>query len=460
MGTVYLAERDDGQYQQRVALKLVRGPARPDGSLRFTAESHILARLSHPNIARLIDAGHTPEGSAYLVMEYVDGSPVTEYADAHRLTVDDRLRLFRVVCEATQHAHQALVVHRDLKPSNILVSGAGEVKLLDFGIAKLLEPDHPLADPTRPGLRALTPAYAAPEQLRGEPVSAAADVFVLGAVLYELLTGQRPGGQDAATSGPRDVPITAPPSVVVRRQMTAVEAGARTAPALAAARQTSPARLIRRLAGDVDCVVLKALQPEPERRYGSAGQLADDLRRLLDGRPVLAQPDTRGYRLRRFVGRHRVGVAMAAAVATLVVTFAIVAALQARAVAIERDRARVEAARAERVAVLITDLFKLAEPAAGRGSSIAARELLDRGSHRVAVELADDPKTQAALFNALARVYGNLGLHDAAIEVLERALGRQRAEARRHARARRDPAPARRASRVEERSCHRRASLS
>ena len=425
MGTVYLAERDDGQYEQRVALKLVRGPAR-DGPLRFTAESHILARLSHPNIARLIDAGHTPEGSAYLVMEFVDGSSITAYADAHRLTVDDRLRLFRVVCEATQHAHQALIVHRDLKPSNILVSRAGEVKLLDFGIAKLLEPDHPLADPTRSGLRALTPAYAAPEQLRGEPVSTATDVFVLGAVLYELLIGQRPGGPDAAMSAPRDAPITAPPSVVVRRQMAAVQAAARTPSALAAERQTSPARLIRRLSGDVDCVVLKALQQEPERRYGSAGQLADDLQRLLDGRPVLAQPDTRGYRLRRFVGRHRVGVAMMSAVAALVVAFAIVAALQARAVAIERDRARVEAARAERVVLLVTDLFKLAEPAAGRGSTIAARELLDRGSQRIAVELADDPETQAALFNALARVYGNLGLHDAAIEVLGRALGRER----------------------------------
>ena len=427
MGTVYLAERDDGQYQQRVALKLVRGPAR-DGPLRFTAESHILARLSHPSIARLIDAGHTPEGSAYLVMEYVDGSPITAHADAHRLTVDDRLRLFAVVCDATQHAHQALVVHRDLKPSNILVSRAGEVKLLDFGIAKLLEPDHPLADPTRSGLRALTPAYAAPEQLRGEPVSAATDVFVLGAVLFELLTGQRPGGPDAAMSASRDVPLTAPPSVVVRRQLAMVHGGAGTPSALAATRQTSPARLVRRLSGDVDCVVLKAMQPEPERRYGSAGQLADDLRRLLDGRPVLAQPDTRGYRLRRFVGRHRFGVAMVAALATLVVAFAIVAALQARAVAIERDRARVEAARAGRVAVLVTGLFKLAEPAAGRGSTIAARELLDRGSQRIAVELGDDPETQAALFNALARVYGNLGLHDDAIQVLERALGRGRAE--------------------------------
>ena len=175
-------------------------------------------------------------------------------------------------------------------------------------------------------------------------------------------------------------------------------------------------------------MVLKALQPQPERRYGSAGQLADDLQRLLDGRPVLAQPDTRGYRLRRFVGRHRVGVAMVAAIATLVVAFAIVAALQARAVAIERDRARVEAARAERVALLVTDLFKLAEPAAGRGSTIAARELLDQGTHRIAIELGDDPEMQAALFNAIARVYGNLGLHDDAIEVLEQALRREHAD--------------------------------
>src|SRR6478735_5729 len=177
--------------------------------------------------------------------------------------------------------------------------------------------------------------------------------------------------------------------------MATVQAGPGTSTALAASRQTSPARLVRRLSGDVDCVVLKALQTEPERRYGSAGQLADDLQRLLDGRPVLAQPDTRGYRLRRFVGRHRVGVAMISALAIVVVAFAIVAALQARAVAIERDRARLAAARAERVALLVTDLFKLAEPAAGRGSTIAARELLDQGSHRIAVELADDPATQA-----------------------------------------------------------------
>jgi serine/threonine-protein kinase len=427
MGTVYLAQRDDGQYAQRVALKLVRSAGHARGVGRFAAEAAILARLSHANIARLIDAGHTPEGSAYFVMEYVDGTPVTAHADAHRLTVDERLRLFRVICDATEHAHHALVVHRDLKPANILVSRAGQVKLLDFGIAKLLEPDQPTADQTAPGLRALTPAYAAPEQIRGEPVTTAADVYVLGAVLYELLTGERAArsepGAGPSIDGMRGPPA---PSVTVGRRAAQGPAGAAAASVLAAARRTSPARLARRLAGDIDRVVLKALQPAPDRRYGSAGQLGEDVQRLLDGRPVAARPDTRAYRLRRFVGRHRLATAMTAALAASLVSFAAVAGLQARAIAIERDRARLEAHRAERVAVLVTDLFKLAEPGPGRGATMSARELLDRGAHRIAVELQGDPETQVALFNAIARVYGNLGLHDAAIAVLDRAVARAR----------------------------------
>jgi serine/threonine protein kinase len=425
MGTVYLAERVDGRYEQRAALKLIRGSVgQPATSTRFKAETHILARLSHPNIARLLDAGLTPEGSAYLVVEYVDGSPVTSYCEAHRLTVEERLRLFRVVCGATQHAHQSLVVHRDLKPSNIFVSGAGEVKLLDFGIAKLLEPDHPLATQTAPELRALTPAYAAPEQLRGEPVTTAADVYVLGAVLYELLTGQRPTGNGTDPGAARDQHQMPPaPSAALRQRSTAKGASAPGGLSdIAALRRTTPRRLARRLEGDIDRVVLKALQFEPERRYGSAGQLADDIDRLLDGRPVIAQPDTLAYRARRFIGRHRVGMVMAAVLCALVVAFAVVAALQARSVAIERDRARLEAGRADRVSVLVTDLFKLAEPAAGRGDTITARELLDHASRRIALELQGDAQTQAALLNALARVYGNLGLHDAAIGVLHRAL--------------------------------------
>ena len=311
MGTVYRAERADGQYQQQVALKIVQPLTPQRAGLRFKAEAHILARLSHPNIARLLDGGLTPEGSAYLVMEHVDGCPITEYCDHHRLTVDERLRLFLSVAHATQHAHQALIVHRDLKPSNIFVSRTGDVKLLDFGIAKLLA-GQPHADDTAPELRALTPAYAAPEQLRGEPVTTAADVYVLGVVLYELLTGSRPtvGEPERRLGG--DDPI-APPSASIRRQLNTRTAESVAAlGAVADARRTTPARLARRLDGDIDRVVLKALQPEHDRRYGAAGMLADDIERLLTGRPVAAQPDSLAYRIRRFAGRHRASVAMTA----------------------------------------------------------------------------------------------------------------------------------------------------
>jgi serine/threonine-protein kinase len=428
MGTVYLAERADGQYEQRVALKVIRGCAHEPGAVgRFGAEAHILARLSHPHIARMIDAGFTPEGSAYLVMEHVDGSPVTTYCDAHRLPIDDRLRLFGMVARATQHAHQSLVVHRDLKPSNIFVSHTGDVKLLDFGIAKLLEPDHPLAGETTHGMRALTPAYAAPEQLRGEAVTTAADVFVLGAVLYELLAGQRPALASSNDGAGLDR-LTAPvaPSQSIRR-LIGKEAGDRAKAAdIAHARHTTPVRLARRLAGDIDRVVVKALQPDPERRYGSAGQLADEIDRILDGRPVFAQPDTLAYRARRFAGRHRVAVAMTAALAAIVLSFAVIAGLQARALAVERDRARLEANRASRVAVLAADLFKLAEPGATAGQTISARALLEQGRARIASELAGDPAMQAALFNVVGRVYSNLSLHNTAIEIFQQALALER----------------------------------
>jgi serine/threonine-protein kinase len=430
MGTVYLAERGDGRYEQRVALKLVRGAAQqPGAAARFRAETHILARLSHPNIARLLDAGFTPEGSAYLVMEYVEGSPITTCCDTRRLTIDARLRLFRTVARATQHAHQSLVVHRDLKPLNIFVSAAGEVKLLDFGIAKLLEPDHPLAGETTQGMRALTPAYAAPEQLRGEPVTTAADVFVLGAVLYELLTGQRPGGSGSAGLSADEPSVPLAPSQLIRRGQAAKDAASQAAAReVAEARATTPARLARRLQGDLDRVVLKALQPEADRRYGSAEQLADDIDRVLDGRPVLAQPDTLAYRARRFVGRHRVGVSMTAALCAVALSFAVVAGRQARAVAVERDRARLEANRAARVAELLAELFRLAEPGASAGQNITARALLDEGRTRIASELAGDPAMQAALFNVVGRLYSNLSLHDTAIEIFQQALTLERKE--------------------------------
>ncbi len=426
MGLVYLAERADGQFEQQVALKVVRALSPGDSPSRFHAERHILARLSHPNIARLLDAGLTPEGSAYLVMEYVDGSPITTYCDDHRLTIVERLRLFRAVANATQHAHQSLVVHRDLKPSNIFVSRRGEVKLLDFGIAKLLEPDQDSADATARELRVLTPGYAAPEQLRGDAVTTAADVYVLGVVLYELLTGQRPVDVSSAPDAAVSVTTALPPSQAIRRlSSSSSEADRRALARISAARRTNGPRLARVLSGDIDRVVLKALRDEPERRYASAGQLSEEIDRLLEGRPVVAQPDTLAYRTRRFIGRHRVGVGMAAALFVLSAAFAVVAGLQASAVAAERDRAQLEARRAERVSLLAADLFKLAEPAAGRGDTITARELLDRASARIESELPD-AQTQAALFNVLGRVYGNLGLHDKAIDVLSRGLDLQR----------------------------------
>ena len=326
-----------------------------------------------------------------------------------------------MVCDATQHAHQALVVHRDLKPSNIFVSRAGEVKLLDFGIAKLLEPDHPLAD-RPPELRALTPAYAAPEQIRGEPVTTAADVYVLGAVLYELLTGHGRAGRAGRRS--RDAPI--PARRASRSARWPAQAAAGTPSTLAAARRR------RRPAGPSPGGRHRPRRPQGAparagRRYGSAGQLADDVQRLLDGRPVMAQPDTRGYRMRRFVGRHRVATPWLAVVRPR----RVVCGRGRMAGAGDRGRARSRPSRggrAERVSLLVTDLFKLAEPAAGRGAR-SARASSSTAGTRDRGGAAGDPETQAALFNAIARVYGNLGLHDAAIGVLQRALDREHAVA-------------------------------
>ncbi len=416
MGTVYLAERADGQYSQRVALKLVPGPMPGVASGRFAIERAALARLAHPNIAHLIDAGQTPEGSPYIVMELVDGAPITTACDARAASVDERLRLFHDVCVATQHAHQALVVHRDLKPSNIFVTRGGAVKLLDFGIAKLLEPE-PDAGATDTGWHALTPAYAAPEQLRGQAITTATDVYVLGAVLYELLAGVRPA-REASTH-----PLTAAPSAGV----AALDQGHQQI--VAAARGTTPIRLRRELTGDLDRIVLKAMETDPARRYGSAGQLADDLARWRDGRPVLARPDSFGYRARRFLARHRWASLTAAAFVLALAAFAVTTWRQGVAVAAEKARAERQTARAERVSRLLADLFTLAGPAPGRGEQVSSRELLDHGAARIAAELAGDPATQAQLFTIVGRVYGNLSLHARGVDVLVLALGIERQQA-------------------------------
>jgi serine/threonine-protein kinase len=407
MGAVYLAERADAVFQKRVALKLVKRGMDTDEVLRrFRYERQILAGLEHPNVARLYDGGAADDGRPFLVMEYVDGRPITTACDAGRLGVEERLRLFAAVCEGVRFAHRALVVHRDLKPSNILVGADGVPKLLDFGIAKLLDAgEGGEAAPTRTELRLLTPEYAAPEQRRGEPVTTATDVYALGLVLYELLAGRRP---------PREKPPLRPSAAV------AADADATR---VAEARATTPDRLRRRLRGDLDVIVLRALAADPERRYADAGQLLADVRRHLEGRAVLARGDSAGYRAATFLRRNRVLAGAGALVFASLVGGLGAALWQAQRATAERDQALRERARAEEVSAFALGLFEAADPlGAEGGDTLRVRSLVDRGAGRVRTELAGQPRLQARMLAMLGRVYASLGLYEPAQESLREAL--------------------------------------
>jgi len=338
MGTVYLAERADDEYDKQVAIKLLRGATNPELFARFRAERQILATLEHPNIARLLDGGTTDDGTPYVVMEQVDGEPIDVYCEKNQLGTDERLRLFCQVCSAVQHAHRSLIVHRDIKPTNILVDRSGVPKLLDFGIAKLLDPSVSQGRPeTLTGSRLLTPEYASPEQIRGQPITTAADVYALGVLLYELLTGTRPYQVDT-----RD-PLSLARAVCEQEPIAPSLALAAESDDELDVRDQEKLRLSRQLAGDLDNVVLMALRKEPSQRYGSAEELADDLRRHLDQLPILARPSTWRYRIGKFASRNRWGVAAAMATALVLATAAVFsvgqmrAAVQASAVA-ERER--------------------------------------------------------------------------------------------------------------------------
>jgi serine/threonine-protein kinase len=382
MSSVYEAVRDDAQYEQRVALKLVRAGMATESVLeRLRNERQILAKLDHPNIAALHDGGTTDDGLPYFVMEYVDGVPLLSHCSQDDLPLSRRLALFCTICEAVEHAHRHLVVHRDLKPSNILVTREGTPKLLDFGIARILDDRERSAEVTAGVLRFFTPGYASPEQIRGERVTTASDVYSLGVVLYELLTGERPG-----RSGPGDDP--APPS-------------------------SHNATWQRRLRGDLDDITLKALRPEPEERYGSALDLARDVHRHLEAQPVAARSGTLGYRATKFVRRHRVGVAATLAV---LATAVVAGALLVRQVAVTRD----ERDKAQAVSAMLVDLFEVADPATAHGDSVTVVDLLDHGTERVE-SLADQPELQAMLLSTLGELYEKAGQLDRAGEAFERS---------------------------------------
>ncbi|GAB5518793.1 MAG: hypothetical protein RhofKO_10440 [Rhodothermales bacterium] len=423
MGTVFLAERADGTFEQQVALKVVRHIASAELRRRFEYERQVLAKLQHPNIARLVDGGTTPEGLPWFAMEYIDGQPLDLYCDEHALSIDDRLLLFETVCETVQYAHQHLVIHRDLKPGNILVTSDGRVKLLDFGIAKLLAEDDqaPLMTMTRTGMHLMTPAYASPEQIAGTTVTTTADVYALGVLLYELLTGQRPfdlAGQ--ARRAMEELILHAEP----KRPSTVIGETTGTADATtrATTRSTAPQRLRQRLAGDLDTICLKALRKEPERRYPSAEQLGADLRAHLAGMPVSAREPTWQYRMGKFARRNRAALSTVAAVLLLVTS--LIGFYTAR-LANERDRATLEADKATQIKDFVVDLFDAADP--DRPEPATARDLLDEGTARIETELTDQPEVRAEMMTVMGELNHKLGDYDQAQTLLEDALSTRRA---------------------------------
>lgn len=391
MSEVFLAERDDAQYHQRVALKIVRrGFEHDDIVRRFRVERQVLARLVHPNIARLLDGGVTTDGLPYLVMEHVQGLPITRYCDEAELGVRARLRLFETVCRAVHFAHQNLIVHRDLKPANILVTDDGSVRLLDFGIAKLLAPEQLEVTvlETRATLRILTLEYASPEQIRGAPITTASDVYSLGVLLFELLAGAGPF--DDVSGGDR----------ALERAVLEREAPPPSEKAKPEVRGS--------LVGDLDNIVALSLRKEPSQRYRSADELGDDLRRYLEGLPVNARATTLIYRTGKFVRRHRLAVAASVAGVLLLAGFSIITALQARTVRQERDAARAERDKAQAVSRFLYQLFDAnAFNSSGNLDTMTVRELLDASEGRVRGDLVDQPAVQATLFDLLGFAQAN-----------------------------------------------------
>ncbi|MEJ7758020.1 MAG: serine/threonine-protein kinase [Gemmatimonadaceae bacterium] len=422
MGAVYEAARDDDQYKKRVAVKFLhRHAAGAQALARFRAERQILANLNHPNIAALVDGGVTADGQPYIIMEYVDGQPITRWCDEQRLSVRQRLELYLQVCAAVQSAHRSLVVHRDLKPGNILVTGEGRVKLLDFGIARLLatDSDPDQLPPTLSGSRSFTPDYAAPEQMSGLSVDTRADVYALGVVLFELLAGHRPFDlrDKTLSEAERIVRETEPP-----RASASID-GARAA--ILGDGSTSRARA--NVEGDLDAVVSMALRKEPERRYGSTDLLARDIQQHLDGLPVSARPDGMGYRMRKLVRRRRIETAASLiAIVSLVIGVAAATAQARRAEAQSRRaetqsrRAEAESRRATQVTAFITTMLGSADPASlGRG--VTVREVLDSAAAR-ADTLARDPSLESEIRTVIGSTYMALGEFAAGEAQFRRAL--------------------------------------
>jgi non-specific serine/threonine protein kinase/serine/threonine-protein kinase len=444
MGTVFLAVRADDQYRKQVAIKLVNRGMDTDLILRrFMMERQILANLEHPNIARLLEGGSTLDGLPYFVMEFIEGQPITEYCDARRLTTTERLELFQQVCSALQYAHQNLVVHRDIKPSNILVTPEGVPKLLDFGIAKLLSPgwDAETVEATASMVRLMTPEYASPEQLGGRSITTASDVYSLGIILYQLLSGHHP--HRLATRQPEGVaqvilqeePLK-PSAAITRTEETrstqSNEHSAITPESVGNTREGTVDKLRRRLAGDLDNIVLKALRKEPQRRYASVQEFSEDIRRHLEGLPVAASPDTLGYRARKFVQRNKAGALAAAAIVVTLLTATGITTWQARVARRERDNAQRRFGQVRQLANKV--LFDYHDKVVKLSGSVSLRQQMIKDAlqylDNLAIEGGSDVGLQrevAAAYQKVGDVQGNpyesnLGDIDGALDSYHKAL--------------------------------------
>ncbi|MEO0425556.1 MAG: serine/threonine-protein kinase [Pseudomonadota bacterium] len=414
MGVVYLASRADGQFDQRVALKLVKQGLDSEATRRrFLFERQVLARLQHPGIARLLDGGVSEDGQAYFAMEYVEGESLFTYVERHGLSLEARLRLFVQVCDAVEYAHRNLIVHRDLKPGNILVTEDGEPRLLDFGIAKWLEEGdgaNERAPVTQTSMALLTPEYGAPEQLMHEPITAATDVYALGGILFELLTGRRP--YDLGRRSPVEIY-----EAVLREQpvrpSTALVTGPESSPKIALSQ-----RLHRQLQGDLDVITLKCLAKTPERRYRSAGALADDLRRHLAGQPISARADSATYLFGRFLKRYRLAVGAAVLVLTSLIGGLGVAAWQGQVAARESRRA-------SSVSTFVVEMLAAVSPDQAQGRDVTVREVLDQAVASLddpTSELSAEPAVEAAIRATIGNTYRELAYYDEALSQLQQSF--------------------------------------
>jgi eukaryotic-like serine/threonine-protein kinase len=422
MGQVWLAEQTV-PVKRQVALKLIKGGLYDSAVIqRFESERQSLAVMNHPAIAKVFDAGSTADGQPYFVMEYVDGLPVTRYCDHKKLKIRERLELFIKVCEGVQHAHQKAIIHRDLKPSNVLVGevdGKPMPRIIDFGIAKAISSQVGSEQTMLTQLGALvgTPGFMSPEQ--ADPsvldVDTRADVYSLGVILYVLLTGTLPFDAEQWKKKPLDEVLRQlreedPPS-----PSTKLGGDMNTATVTAEQRGTLPHHLMSLLKGDLDWITMKALEKDRARRYGTPAELAADIQRYLENRPVVARPTSAGYRLKKYVQRHRTGVTLAAVSALLLVGFSVAQAVQLRRITRERDRA-------DRISQYMAGMFKVSDPNEAKGNSITAREILDKASEEIKTGLSKDPELQAQLMNTMANVYTNLGVFSRAEALAEQAV--------------------------------------